>query len=123
MAYTKNDYHVGQQVIVLNLNKLKGRQIEWVTYTAEVVKIGRTFMYAQLPGPWELQFDMETGLEAKNQRYKVFLTMNDYIDFHNTYILRPIVKRALGRQLRTMNVDQLIAIAQILGVEYEGVMI
>ena len=123
MAYTKNDYHVGQHVIVLNLNKLKGRQIEWVTYTAEVVKIGRTFMYAQLPGPWELQFDMETGLEAKNQRYKVFLTMNDYIDFHNTYILRPIVKRALGRQLRTMNVEQLIAIAQILGVEYEGVMI
>lgn len=120
MAYTKRDFHIGQQVIVVNLDKLKQRQPEWVKYTAEVVKVGRTFVYAQLPGPWELQFDMETGLDAKNMRYKVFATLNDYIDYHNTYMLRPVVRRTLEKQFQTLSVDKLVAIAKILEIEIGG---
>lgn len=120
MAYTKRDFHIGQQVIVVNLDKLKQRQPEWIKYTAEVVKVGRTFVYAQLPGPWELQFDMETGLDAKNMRYKVFATLNDYIDYHNTYMLRPVVRRTLEKQFQTLSVDKLVAIAKILEIEIGG---
>ena len=120
MAYTKRDFHIGQQVIVVNLDKLKQRQPEWVKYTAEVGKVGRTFLYAQLPGPWELQFDMETGLDAKNMRYKVFATLNDYIDYHNTYMLRPEVRRTLEKQFQTLSVDKLVAIAKILEIEIGG---
>lgn len=120
MAYTKRDFYIGQQVIVVNLDKLKQRQPEWVKYTAEVVKVGRTFVYAQLPGPWELQFDMETGLDAKNMRYKVFATLNDYIDYHNTYMLRPVVRRTLEKQFQTLSVDKLVAIAKILEIEIGG---
>ena len=120
MAYTKKDFHIGQQVIVVNLDKLKQRQPEWVKYTAEVVKVGRTFVYAQLPGPWELQFDMETGLDAKNMRYKVFATLNDYIDYHNTYMLRPVVRRTFEKQFQTLSVDKLVAIAKILEIETGG---
>lgn len=120
MAYTKKDFHIGQQVIVVNLDKLKQRQPEWVKYTAEVVKIGRTFVYAQLPGLWELQFDMETGLDAKNMRYKVFATLNDYIDYHNTYMLRPVVRRTFEKQFQTLSVDKLVAIAKILEIETGG---
>lgn len=120
MAYTKKDFHIGQQVIVVNLDKLKQRQPEWVKYTAEVVKIGRTFVYAQLPGLWELQFDMETGLDAKNMRYKMFATLNDYIDYHNTYMLRPVVRRTFEKQFQTLSVDKLVAIAKILEIETGG---
>lgn len=120
MAYTKRDFHIGQQVIVVNLDKLKQRQPEWIKYTAEVVKVGRTFVYAQLPGPWELQFDMETGLDAKNMRYKVFATLNDYIDYHNTYMLRPVVRRTFEKQFQTLSVDKLVAIAKILEIEIGG---
>lgn len=120
MAYTKRDFYIGQQVIVVNLDKLKQRQPEWVKYTAEVVKVGRTFVYAQLPGPWELQFDMETGLDAKNMRYKVFATLNDYIDYHNTYMLRPVVRRTLEKQFQTLSVDKLVAIAKVLDIEIGG---
>lgn len=120
MAYTKRDFHIGQQVIVVNLDKLKQRQPEWVKYTAEVVKVGRTFVYAQLPGPWELQFDMETGLDAKNMRYKVFATLNDYIDYHNTYMLRPVVRRTLEKQFQTLSVDKLVVIAKVLDIEIGG---
>lgn len=120
MAYTKRDFYIGQQVIVVNLDKLKQRQPEWVKYTAEVVKVGRTFVYAQLPGPWELQFDMETGLDAKNMRYKVFATLNDYIDYHNTYMLRPVVRRTFEKQFQTLSVDKLVAIAKILEIEIGG---
>lgn len=120
MAYTKRDFRIGQQVIVVNLDKLKQRQPEWVKYTAEVVKVGRTFVYAQLPGPWELQFDMETGLDAKNMRYKVFATLNDYIDYHNTYMLRPVVRRTFEKQFQTLSVDKLVAIAKILEIEIGG---
>ena len=120
MAYTKRDFYIGQQVIFVNLDKLKQRQPEWVKYTAEVVKVGRTFVYAQLPGPWELQFDMETGLDAKNMRYKVFATLNDYIDYHNTYMLRPVVRRTLEKQFQTLSVDKLVAIAKILEIEIGG---
>lgn len=120
MAYTKRDFYIGQQVIVVNLDKLKQRQPEWVKYTAEVVKVGRTFVYAQLPGLWELQFDMETGLDAKHMRYKVFATLNDYIDYHNTYMLRPVVRRTLEKQFQTLSVDKLVAIAKILEIEIGG---
>lgn len=120
MTYTKRDFHIGQQVIVVNLDKLKQRQPEWVKYTAEVVKIGRTFVYAQLPGLWELQFDMETGLDAKNMRYKMFATLNDYIDYHNTYMLRPVVRRTFEKQFQTLSVDKLVAIAKILEIETGG---
>lgn len=120
MAYTKKDFYIGQQVIVVNLAKLKGRQPEWVKYTAEVVKIGRTFVYAQLPGPWELQFDMETGLDAKHSKYKVFVTLNDYIDYHNTYMLRPAVRRIFDKQLQTLSVEKLIEIARILDMDVRG---
>lgn len=120
MAYTKRDFYIGQQVIVVNLDKLKQRQPEWIKYTAEVVKVGRTFVYAQLPGPWELQFDMETGLDAKNMRYKVFATLNDYIDYHNTYMLRPVVRRTFEKQFQTLSVDKLVAIAKVLDIEIGG---
>lgn len=120
MTYTKRDFRIGQQVIVVNLDKLKQRQPEWIKYTAEVVKIGRTFVYAQLPGLWELQFDMETGLDAKNMRYKVFATLNDYIDYHNTYMLRPVVRRTFEKQFQTLSVDKLVAIAKILEIETGG---
>lgn len=120
MAYTKKDFYIGQQVIVVNLAKLKGRQPEWVKYTAEVVKIGRTFVYAQLPGPWELQFDMETGLDAKHSKYKVFVTLNDYIDYHNTYILRPAVRRIFDKQLQTLSVEKIVEIAKILEINTGG---
>lgn len=120
MTYTKRDFHIGQQVIVVNLDKLKQRQPKWIKYTAEVVKIGRTFVYAQLPGHWELQFDMETGLDAKNMRYKVFATLNDYIDYHNTYMLRPVVRRTFEKQFQTLSVDKLVAIAKILEIETGG---
>lgn len=120
MAYTKKDFYIGQQVIVVNLAKLKGRQPEWIKYTAEVVKIGRTFVYAQLPGPWELQFDMETGLDAKHSKYKVFVTLNDYIDYHNTYMLRPAVRRIFDKQLQTLSVEKLVEIARILDIDARG---
>lgn len=116
MVYGKTTFEVGKKVTVLNYEDLTRRRT-WKTYEGEVVKIGRAYVHVMLPGQWLLKFEFETGL--CDGRYMVFPSRNDYIDFHNTYLLRQKVQRAWNKQYKTLPVKDLLKIAEVLHVEYE----
>lgn len=119
MQYDKNTFKVGNNVIVLNNNTLI-RSRKWETYIGEVVRIGRTYMYIRLEGGYEIKIEIATG-RGENDRYCVFPNRNAYADFYNTYTLRQQIKKAFTSKYKDLTVEQLYAMAELLGMQYERV--
>lgn len=120
MVYDKSDFKVGGKVIVLNYEDLT-RHKKWTKYEAIVTKIGRVYVHVVLAGDWNIKLCLETGL-SDGSRYMVFPTMNTYIDFHNTYRLRPVIKRAFEKQYKALTFDKLKQLSEILDVDWRSVL-
>lgn len=118
MTYDKNTFVVGGKVIVLNYEDLTRRH-KWTWYDAVVTKVGRAYVHVILAGDWNLKFSLETGM--CDGRYIVFPNRNAYIDYHNTYSLRPIVRRELDKQYKTLSFDKLTQIAEVLEIDWKKV--
>lgn len=120
MVYNKSDFKVGGKVIVLNYDDLTYHK-KWTKYEAVVTKIGRVYVHVILAGDWSLKFDLETGL-SDGSRFMVFPNLNSYIDYHNTYRLRPVVRRAFEKQYKALTYDKLKQISEILNVDWKSVL-